>query len=543
MEYKLLSSLTKVFADEAPQEEQVSLSILRGETASFQVAVKDFAMVRLHAWADGYKVTLREVLQVPVTRACNPGVDDDYLRKAPGLYPDALRPVENPGQITTVGWWKSVWIDAEPLENAPADTEITVSLEVEEGGAYQNVATLQVPVHLVNKQLPPQKLLQTNWFHCDCLADYYRVPVWSEEHWAIVENFLRSAARMGINLILTPIFTPALDTQVGGERTTNQLVDITCSGGEYSFGFEKLDRWVKLCLDCGMTHFEMAHLYSQWGSNRCPKIMATVDGVYRRIFGWETEGTSPEYAAFLASFLPALAERLRQLGIADRCFFHIMDEPHIEHLDCYLQQKGQAAPYLQGFKMMDALSDFAFYQTGAVEVPVPATNSPDLEKFLAADMEQLWLYYCCSQGKDVSNRFIAMPSQRTRMLGVQLYTYKAAGFLQWGFNFYNSRLSIRQIDPYAVTDSDEAFPAGDPFVVYPGEGGTALESLRYMNLRQAMHDLQALQLLESLAGREAVEKLIAETAGGPVTLDVYPRDKEFLPALRRKVNEAIETYC
>ncbi len=215
---------------------------------------------------------------------------------------------------------------------------------------------------------------------------------------------------------------------------------------------------------------------------------------------------------------------------------------HIDHLDCYLQQKAQAAPYLQGFKMMDALSDFAFYQTGAVEVPVPATNSPDLDKFLAADMEQLWLYYCCGQGKDVSNRFISMPSQRTRILGVQLYTYKAAGFLQWGFNFYNSCLSVRQIDPYAVTDSDEAFPSGDPFIVYPGEKGEALECLRYMAMRQAMHDLRALELLESLAGRETVENLITEVAGGKITLTEYPRDKVFLPTLRRRVNEEIEKF-
>ena len=91
-----------------------------------------------------------------------------------------------------------------------------------------------------------------------------------------------------------------------------------------------------------------------------------------------------------------------------------------------------------------------------------------------------------------------------------------------------------------MTDSDEAFPAGDPFVVYPGEGGMALESLRYMNLRQAMHDLRALESLESLVGRASVEKLIAEVAGGKITLTEYPRDKVFLPTLRRRVNEEIE---
>lgn len=542
MEYKLLSSLTKVFADTKPQQEQVSLSILRGETASFQVALGGYGTVRVHAQAVGYRVNLRQVLQVPVNRPCYPDVDDDYLRKTPGLYPDVLQPMTNPGEVSLTGWWKAVWIDAEPTEDAPADSYITLRLEGKEEGEFRELAVLQVPVHLVNQALPKQELIHTEWFHCDCLADYYRVPVWSEAHWTIIENYLRSAVRMGINMILTPILTPALDTAVGGERTTVQLVDITRNQGVYGFGFEKLDHWVKLCLDCGITHFEMAHLYSQWGSNRAPKVMATDDGVYRRIFGWETEGTGKDYAAFLAAFLPALAEHLRQLGITDRCFFHVMDEPHNDHLNCYLQQKAQAAPYLQGFKMMDALSDFTFYRSGAVEVPVPSTTSPDLPLFMEANLPQLWLYYCCGQGKNVSNRFIDMPSQRTRILGVQLYLYDASGFLQWGFNFYNSQLSRRHIDPYGVTDGDEAFPAGDPFIVYPGENGEAVESLRYMNMRQAIHDLRALRLLESLVGRGPVVNLIAEMAGGTITLTEYPRGKDFLPALRQRVNEEIEKH-
>ena len=48
-------------------------------------------------------------------------------------------------------------------------------------------------------------------------------------------------------MILTPIFTPPLDTAVGGERTTTQLVGIKTDGDAYCFDFAKLDRWVELC--------------------------------------------------------------------------------------------------------------------------------------------------------------------------------------------------------------------------------------------------------------------------------------------------------
>lgn len=539
LQCKMLSSLTKVFADREPVGEKLPLSILRGETASCQVAVRSWGTIRITASAPGFRVTVREACQVPVGFPCPADIeDDDYLRKTPGLYPDLLRPLSSDGERPrTVGWWTSYWIDAEPEEKTSGgDHTLTVRVTGGEEESFEETVT----IHLVDAALPEQKLIHTEWFHGDCLADYYGVEALSEEHWVILEKFIHSAARMGINMILTPILTPALDTVVGGQRTTVQLVDVFVENGAYRFGFEKLERWVNLCRECGIAYFEMAHLYTQWGSNRAPKVMAKVDGEYKQIFGWDTEGTGEAYRAFLAAFLPALTEKLEAWGVAEYCRFHVTDEPSENFLPCYLQEKAQAAPYLKDFKMMDALSEFAFYEQGAVEYPVVASNSGDLPQFLAAEMPELWLYYCCGQTKDVSNRFIAMPSARTRILGVQLYRYKVAGFLQWGFNFYNSVLSLKRINPYEITDADGAFPAGDPFIVYPGENGEPLESIRYMTVRQALHDLRALQLLESLAGRETVEAIIAEGLEEELTLTNYPRDNAWLHFLRQRVNEEIE---
>ena len=541
LECKQISSLTKVFADQAPQTEYLPISILRGETASCQVAVQSSGDIRVTAAAPGFRVTLREVGQVPVIAPCNPDLDDpDYLRTVPGLYPDTLLPMGEDGICHASSGWKAIWIDAEPEVGTPSG-DYTLNIRVENLLTGETFSAEQ-RIQFVDCALPAQKLLHTEWFHCDCLADYYHVEPFSEEHWTILEHFLRSAVRLGINMILTPIFTPPLDTQVGGERTTVQLVDVIREKGQYRFGFDKLERWIRLCQNCGITHFEMAHLYSQWGSNRAPKIMAVDDGVYRRIFGWETEATGSEYAAFLACFLPALTEKLRELGVAEQCRFHISDEPKETQLPCYAAQKQQVAPYVKDFAIMDALSEYEFYRQGVVQHPVVATDSNDLPKFLADDNPDLWLYYCCGQQKDVSNRFIAMPSARTRILGVQLYLLRTAGFLQWGFNFYNAGLSIQHIDPYTTTDGNGAFIAGDPFIVYPGPDGQPVESIRYMAFRQALHDLRSLELLESLAGRERVEALISQDLSEPLTLSNYPRTNDYLPRLRLRINQEIEKF-
>jgi len=231
---------------------------------------------------------------------------------------------------------------------------------------------------------------------------------------------------------------------------------------------------------------------------------------------------------------------MKRLGIADCSWFHISDEPVEENLPVYMKQREQVIPYLEDMPLMDAMSHYVFYEKGLTKIPIVSTGSGDMPKFLAAKPEQFWLYYCCGPQKDGSNRFMGMPLNRTRIIGAQLYYYGASGFLHWGYNFYNSQYSIRHIDPYAVTDSDGAFPAGDAFIVYPGANGEPEESIRYMAMRQADHDMRALQLLESLAGREFVEKLILEDTDGTFTLMHYPRNTTYLPTLRSKVNAEIE---
>ncbi|MDO5085038.1 MAG: DUF4091 domain-containing protein, partial [Erysipelotrichaceae bacterium] len=160
-----------------------------------------------------------------------------------------------------------------------------------------------------------------------------------------------------------------------------------------------------------------------------------------------------------------------------------------------MKAKNSIKELLHDYYTMDALSTFEIYQSGIIEHPVVATDH--IQPYLDNQVEGLWAYYCCSQKLKVANRFMAMPSARNRILGVQLYKYNIKGFLHWGYNFYNSQFSLEKIDPYFVTDAGEAFPSGDAFLVYPGENGQAIESIRLMVLSQAIQDLRAFQLLES----------------------------------------------
>ena len=163
------------------------------------------------------------------------------------------------------------------------------------------------------------------------------------------------------------------------------------------------------------------------------------------------------------------------------------------------KRKKMTEGLLDGWMVIDALSDYAFYERGLVEHPVPANNH--IQPFADHGVPDLWTYYCCAQGVEVPNRFFSMPSARNRIMGLLMYLYEIKGFLHWGYNFYNSGFSRKHIDPFYDTHADYSFPSGDAFLVYPGPDGEAYSSLRAQVQLEGLQDLRALQKLEEKIGR------------------------------------------
>lgn len=94
----------------------------------------------------------------------------------------------------------------------------------------------------------------------------------SEEHWRRIEQYVQTAVKQGVNMLLTPLFTPPLDTEVGGERTTVQLVGVERDEQAYRFDFGLLERWISLGERCGVHYYEFSHLFTQWGRSSHPRL-------------------------------------------------------------------------------------------------------------------------------------------------------------------------------------------------------------------------------------------------------------------------------
>lgn len=539
-----LSSLDKVFPQNRRMNYEISNArVLKGERFSYQleiqsdvgrsvsVAVQSELGENITVYREGFAYC-----DLPTFAAASKAAADaDYLTSEPCLIPDILTPLSRQNNKICISRDKCLlWIRVDIPRNVKCGTYPVVVILTADGVTLKEA---HLELEVLPYELPENAVKYTQWFYSDCIANVHGVKVYSEEHWKLIEEYIKTAADCGINMILTPVHNPPLDTAVGAARTDVQLAEITKTEEGYAFDFTRLERWLKICGIFGIRYIEIPHLFSQWGAKFAPNIYVCEDGVRTHLFGWHTKSDSKEYTDFLKEYLPALTGKLRELGWLDRTYFHISDEPSMENIEAYERNAKSVHSILDGAKVIDALSDIDFYKKGLVDTPVPANDH--IEPFLSEDIKERWVYYCCCQGNGVSNRFLAMSSFRNRIIGIQMYKFGVTGFLQWGYNYYYARLSEYEINPYITTSGDYAFPSGDAFSVYPSADG-ALPSIRAFVFYEALQDMALCKLLENRTSRDFVVRLIDEIAGQDVRFASIPSDDAYLFVLRERILDELQ---
>ena len=540
MHIKQISSLEKI-TNNLDYSEIKEIKAFRGERVSYQIGVSldRYAAldVELESSLSDY-IKLYKIKSVPCdVPYTEPSADDNYLTKEPALIPDVLIPIEDEknvlGVIASVP--VSLWVDIALPQDIPAgkyEILIRFTHHMKFPEVTTNIYEKKMTVEVLEKKLPEPKLVYARWLHTDCIADAHHVEIHSEEHWKLIEDYIRAAAEIGVNMILVPVHTPPLDTDEGVCRPNVGIVDIEKNGDKYTFGFEKFERFINICKKHGIKYFEIAHMFSQGYSKFAPNIMVTENGKRDYMFGWHTTGDDPEYTNFVPQYVAAIAAEVEREGIAEQTYFHICDEPRLTVIENYRRAYSLIKPNIGRCKTVDALSDFDFVEEGLVEIPI--TLICELKKFLENKLPEQWIYYACVPQKDYINCHLAMSLSRVRMLGFLLYKYDIKGFLHWGLNFYYCPSSKYAINPYLTTSVDHRYPSGDPFVLYPAHDGV-YHSMRGKVTLDAMNDLALCQMLEEKIGRDAIVKMIDEEAGMDIYFNRFPEEADFFTRLRDKM--------
>jgi hypothetical protein len=129
---------------------------------------------------------------------------------------------------------------------------------------------------------------------------------------------------------------------------------------------------------------------------------------------------------------------------------------------------------------------------------------------------------------DYANRFLELPLIQTRFLSWINYRYGATGRMDYGFNFWSD--NPRDFS----SDTREGIPAGDPWMVYPGDE-KVYSSLRLEAQRDGIADYELLKLLE----KTAPEKAQALAAAVIQDFDRYDSDIRTFRKTRLKLLELL----
>lgn len=564
---KIYNDLYLITPEKTPDAPELKeFSICKNEPFSFQMAYKLFSddQARYASEERHFVVRITSELEISTYQVGYVPVLHSFSRISPslpvGLYPDILTPkttnakvsrqeihggigyrcIESGETVSLVAYndsWNQAWFTINENGNEMPVGKHTIKIELFDW-SNEKLGENELQIEVLDANLPEQSLYYTNWFHNDCLADYYGLELFSDEYFTVMKRFLEPAVKNGMNMLLTPAFTPALDTAIGEERMTVQLVGVTLENGKYKFDFSMMKRYIDEARSVGIKYFEHSHFFTQWGAAHAPKVVANVDGEIKKIFGWETDASGDEYVGFLREYIPQVKEFLKKEGLFETTLFHISDEPDTANLPTYEKSRARISDLLEDCMVGDALSDCQFYESGLVKTPIARIHK--VMDFVGK-CDDLWVYYTGGECYDgLSNRLIQLPRERNRGLGYMLYYHNAKGFLHWGYNYYYGRLAHGLYDP--AKDPCCGFPnAGTTYSVYPSADRRPLQSIHQKIFTDGLIDMRALQLLESLAGREVCLALVDEIVGSPNFFNT-PENPEKMIELRSAINEKIKEY-
>lgn len=563
LQTKVYGSLIEVSPTNCPQSNELEkITLLKNEPFSFQTVYKliddekDFLPIYVKIKSD-LNISYYYESCVPVMHTAIPNLNE---KREIGLYPDVLMPkavnpdltyieapyneryIEKGEDLILLAYndsWQGLWFCINEDGKTEKSGEHTLEIEFHNSLNGELLVSHKICIEVLDSSLPAQKLYYTNWFHYDCLADYHKAELFSDEYFCILSDYLKKASRNGMNMLLLPAFTPPLDTPKNSERMTVQLVGVKYENKKYYFDFSLMKKFIDICRKSGIKYFEHSHLFTQWGAEAAPKIMGQVNGKEKMLFGWHTDANSPKYKSFLRAYLTELRKFFESEKLVGKVLFHVSDEPDQKVKDNYLSALNTVEDLFQDYIHSDALWDYKFFEEGIVKSPIVGTSS--IAQFLNK-CNNLWAYYTGGDLKEnTSNRILVTSRSRNRILGIELYYYGIKGFLHWGYNYYYGILSQGTYDP-KFNPCGYAGKGGASYFVYPSNDGTALQSIRQKVFAEGLLDIRSLEKLEKLTNKDTCKALIEKYFGVPdfTTTTASPEVfAKFKDELNLKIKEAI----
>ncbi len=421
------------------------------------------------------------------------------------------------------GIGQQVMLLAKVAEDAPAgDSTVTVSIYRSRAFAPEVLEKrFEIPLHVYNLTLPDNKEQRFHldlWQHSSNIARKHDVSLWSEEHFAVLESYVKSLGALGQKAV-TVIASEIPWTGQRGYRVNNypsdlyeyNMIRVVKKDGVFTYDYSAMQRYIDLCFANGVDReIEVFGLINIWTD--APKGLgkayeADPDGVRIRYYDaddgiYRYMDRNEDVAAYVAA-LEQYFEQTDQLKYVQI----VADEPaDVEAYRVSLNRLHAAAPkfvYKVAINHIEFIEEFGDYISDVVPtINFAAEKAEYLSARSKAGKGRTLLYVCC--GPDYPNTFLASPAYEVEVITALIHKIGIDGFLRWNYTVWPDEprkcLSFRA----------PGWKAGDMNFVYPGHNGKVLLSLRWYYLRRAIQNFELLDMAAKVSPQtvDAVYDLI-----------------------------------
>ncbi len=343
------------------------------------------------------------------------------------------------------------------------------------------------------------------WQHCSNLARKHEVPLWSDAHFAVLEQYVKSLADLGVKCVTVVASEIPWNGQWCCQMPQNaNLYEYSMIGvtrhrnGAFTYDYAPMQRYIDLCAKYGIDEcISVFGLANVWRATAYLPDGLIInpdypDGMHIRYFD-EADGMYKymRHGCDIEDYIRALEQYFNTTGQIDRIRI-AADEPSVlEPFRQSLERLHTAAPsfrcktacnlpeFVDAFEHL--MDDFIF------DIDTVADRFEELQKTFSAHPDKRFLFYVCC-GPDFPNTFLMSELVESYFLGIYASFANLQGFLRWNYTVFND-------DPRtnAVTHN---WYNGDTHFVYPAKDGSPLLTLRWHALKRGIRFFVLLEQLK-----------------------------------------------
>lgn len=433
------------------------------------------------------------------------------IRRAPFRVYDPLQPVDSPLRAES----SSLALRVEfPIEANASVGERLHRLAIEAGGHRE---TLEFVVTVHQALVPPVNqatVAYINWHSIDNICSAHGVEKWSEPFWTMVAQYARLMARGRQNAFW---FSWA------------DYFTIDAGGNVTDFKRERLERYIRVFLDAGLTIIHGAPMYGRrdWEHTDMLLYVPSADGK-------EIDAVSDKSKRMLTQMMQRVAAMMKDNGWEKAWVQGLFDEPEDPFIERYRTLIGVMRAVKPDVRILEAT--LTLNATGLVDIWCPQVHEfqahADFYQERKKAGDQVWVYTCLSPGGPWLNRLLDQERLRQVYMGWAMSKFDVDGFLHWGGNHHTAKPFEELVRFHMV---GQYLPAGDSHVWYPVPAGP-LSSHRFEAHRIGLEDFELLAQLKRRDPARARE-ITARVVRG---FDDYTKDAVAYRAARKALLAAVD---